>query len=139
MGKPLTRSEYNEAKLRGRSIHAFADRIEATIEAGGFAPEPLSERALLSWLWADKDVPNELLVTRDFTFHDLGRAWSTVRAFGVVAHLHPHENGGYLVLADGIEYEAADIAACARILTALAYQNGNPARAISHLLTRGAP
>lgn len=132
--KPLTKGEFQEvAKMIAfRCPDGTVSALLATIDAGGFAPEPLSERALLSWLWANRVVPRHMELEREFNLGDLGRALWKLRLEGRQPSLYTVNSDW--VVEDNITYRCKDLGVAARTVAALAYATVHPDAVIDHLL-----
>ena len=75
--KPLTRSEWDrlEPELRQRLGGGTWGRILTTIEAGGFAPQPVTAADVREWIRGENDLdPSSIIGPQDF-----GRAYWILR------------------------------------------------------------
>lgn len=137
MSKPLTRSEWEA--LKAGSTRPFWDekqRIEATIESGGFAPEPITERDLLAWLWAPTTSHEKIPFNRDFNQDDLGRALGAAARFGASPGIYGAPRNPGWVVEWNEAYYCVDLAKASRTLAAIAYREAKRPDApdVSHLL-----
>ena len=141
--KPLTRSEWDrlEPELRQRLGGGTWGRLLTTIEAGGFAPEPVSVEDLLIWLHGQDGRDRRAFDTRD-----LGAAMERAEGCGfepTVSYLAGDIYGWSLTFADDEDERRrttglSSLGAAARILTALAYQrhSGTDGGDVSHLTAK---
>lgn len=141
MTRPLTRSEYqilrphlrlNGTKHTTEQVLELGKRLEATIEAGGFASEPaLTEEQLHAWLY---DLPR---VGHDrFTVEDLGRALRRVNSLTIGVEIANLSSGKWTVRTPARTLiTCASVPILARTLAALAYVNaGTEDVGVAHLL-----
>jgi DNA-directed RNA polymerase beta subunit len=128
--KPLNLREWIDlSNLTPPLTRDLVLRIEATVEAGRFLPEPLSERELHAWLLTGDENHGR----RDFDEDDLGRALHKARLEGPVPAIYGVRNDGWVVEYQE-EHRCADLAAVARTVAALAYREVHAEADVRHLL-----
>lgn len=137
MSRPLTARQFQQILKYTPSDESMyyvgrddMQRIEDTIKAGGFTPEPLREPTLKEWLWRDR--PGDW--HRPFEVFDLGRALVIARMEGIHPTLDAAAKSTWILMVEGRTYRFNDLCGVARHLTALAYKAGNPTANVAHLL-----
>jgi hypothetical protein len=123
--KPLNLREWIDlSKLAPPLTRDLILRIEATVEAGRFLPEPPSERELHAWLWTGSEEHGQ----RAFDEDDLGQAMHKARESGlhVCVRSDPETRWEWIVLRrfHGKESRVGchSLAAAARTFAAWAYE-----------------
>ena len=136
MTRPLTRKEWTElvhakvATLEHRGyllMPAQMARIAATIEAGGFAPEPVSEFDVRAWLYSDASAYDRIAEI------DLRDAFRVARENEMWAAVRADARGGYVVNGGHRGHYCDNIDSVARTIAALAYAKAKGVD-VSHLL-----
>ena len=129
--KPLTRKEWSNIKPGGRGLtREQHDRIEATIEAGGFAPEPITENQVKTWLYRDGGTT----YLPHFTSQDLDMAVYQAGASATKVALHVESVSLTYVDYEGVCYPCKSPGSIARTVGALVYKKAHPGVGVSHLL-----
>lgn len=139
--KPLTEKQWRQfiryAQKDGNGPYLLSDedmrRIHATIEAGGFAPEPITDLQLRAWLYAGSIGADS---REYFSDSDVAAAMRAANSVGLDIALDNRgmHGAGWTVRSWSRDFEVGSQAKAARIITALVYAKEHPDADVSHLL-----
>ena len=131
--KPLTRRQLDGWFAVHKVPDGIVQEFVATIEAGGFAPEPITDLQLRAWLYAGSIGADS---REYFSDSDVAAAMRAANSVGLDIALDNRgmHGAGWMVRSWSRDFEVGSQAKAARIITALVYAKEHPDADVSHLL-----